>query len=153
MFAPAITPCATTWKMSSNPSGASARVPTECDGSTHTGIRVNRLTTGTCAGGGSGGGETRRMIRVFGGGTYFEWAASNRATNGATHDGFWYDTTMRAAGHTLTFVAFECGESFGITSYGYTASVDEFTYFAYANNADGAGILQTVVRYRRTCWR
>src|SRR6185436_20672199 len=111
------------------------------------------LTTGTCAGGGSAGGETRRRIRVFGGGTYFEWAASNRATNGATHDGFWYDTTMRAAGHTLTFVAFDCGESFGVTSYGYTATADEFTYFAYANNAADAGILQTVVRYRRTCWR
>ena len=111
------------------------------------------LTTGTCAGGGSAGGETRRRIRVFGGGTYFEWAASNRATNGATADGLWYDTTMRAAGHTLTFVAFDCGESFGVTSYGYTATADEFTYFAYANNAADAGILQTVVRYRRTCWR
>ena len=27
----------------------SARVPTECDGSMHTGMRVSRLTTGTCA--------------------------------------------------------------------------------------------------------
>src|SRR4029079_1284657 len=30
------------------PSGAVARVPTECDGSMHTGMRVSRLTTGTC---------------------------------------------------------------------------------------------------------
>ena len=116
-------------------------------------IADNSLTTGTCAGGGSGGGMTRRTIRVFGGGTYFEWAAANRNTNGSADTSLWYDTTMRAAGHTLTFVSYDCGDNIQIVSYGYTATDDSFTYFAYANNADGAGILQTVVRYRRTCWR
>ena len=97
-------------------------------------------------------GTTRRRLRVFGGGTYIEWAATNRS--GSTADaGLWYDTTMRATGHTLTFVSFDCGDNFQVVSYGYTASGDDFTYFAYSDNADGAGYLQTVVRYRRTCWR
>ena len=30
-------------------SGAASREPTECEGSTHTGMRVRRLITGTCA--------------------------------------------------------------------------------------------------------
>ena len=47
IFAPAITPCAATWKISRIPSGEAPRAPTECDGSTHTGIRVKRCTTGT----------------------------------------------------------------------------------------------------------
>jgi hypothetical protein len=109
------------------------------------------LTTGTCPPNYSSG-MTRRTIRIFGGGTYFEWAASNRGGGNADVD-LWYDTTMRAAGHTLTFVAFDCGDNQQIASYGYTATADEFTYFAYANNADGAGVLQFIVRYRRTCWR
>ena len=49
MFAPAMTPCATTCMMSKIPSGPTARVPTEWDGSIHTGMRVKRFTTGTCA--------------------------------------------------------------------------------------------------------
>jgi hypothetical protein len=97
-------------------------------------------------------GMTRRRIRVFGGGTYIEWAYTNRDTSG-TDTNASYDTTVQAAGHTLTFASFDCGSSFGVTSYGYTASGDDFTYFAYTGSADGAGDLQTVVRYRRTCWR
>jgi hypothetical protein len=98
------------------------------------------------------GGMTRRRIRVFGGGTYIEWAYTNRDSSG-TDTSVWYDTTVQAAGQTLTFVSFDCGESFGVTSYGYTASGDLFTYFGYSGSAAGAGDLQSVVRYRRTCWR
>ncbi len=111
------------------------------------------LSTGTCAGGGFGGGMTRRSIRVFGGGTYIEWAATNRGIAGSAETNLWYDTTMRVSGHTLTFVSYDCGDTFVVVSYGYTATADSFTYFAYSDNADGAGYLQTVVRYRRTCWR
>ena len=60
---------------------------------------------------------------------------------------------MSAAGHTVTFASFDCGTVFTVASYGYTASVDAFAYFAYSGMSDGAGFLQTVVRYRRTCWR
>ena len=74
-------------------------------------------------------------------------------TGAAAGAGLWYDTTMRATGHTLTFVSYDCGDNFQVVSYGYTASGDDFTSFAYSDNADGAGYLQTVVRYRRTCWR
>jgi hypothetical protein len=95
-------------------------------------------------------GTTQRRLRVFGGGTYFEWAASN---SGGSNTSFWYDTTMSAAGHTLTFASFDCGSSFNVASYGYTASGDDFTYFAYAGMADGTGALQTIVHYRRSCWR
>ena len=97
-------------------------------------------------------GTTRRHLRVFGGGTYIQWAAANRGGS-SVDTSLWYDTTMRAAGHTLTFVSYDCGDNFQIVSYGYTASDADFTYFAYSGNADGAGYLQTVVRYRRTCWR
>ncbi len=107
------------------------------------------LSTGQCPPDYSSG-TTRRRLRVFGGGTYIEWAAANQGGSSAE---LWYDTTMRATGHTLTFVSFTCGDNFPVVSYGYTASGDEFTYFAYSDNADGAGFLQTVVRYRRTCWR
>jgi hypothetical protein len=111
----------------------------------------NSLSGGPCPADYNGG-MTRRRIRVFGGGTYIEWAYTNRDTSG-TDTNVWYDTTVQAAGHTLTFVSFDCGESFGVTSYGYTASGGDFSYFAYSGSADGAGDLQTVVRYRRTCWR
>src|SRR5437762_3767543 len=68
---------------------------------------------------------TNRTIRVYSGGTYFEWFALNRdsAQNEMT---FSYDTTMSAVGHTLTFVAWDCGTSFGEQAYGYTANVDDF---------------------------
>jgi hypothetical protein len=112
---------------------------------------LDSLSTGMCPPGYSSG-TTRRALRVFGGGTYFEWAASNRSGTPSDAD-VWYDTTMRAAGHTLTFVSYDCGDNFGITSYGYTATADELTYFGYSNSADGAGDLQAVVRYRRICWR
>jgi hypothetical protein len=109
------------------------------------------LSSGSCQASASSG-TTRRTIRVFGGGTYIEWAGTNRPTTGSDTN-FWYDTTVRASGHTLTFVSYDCGDVYTITSYGYTASADEFTYFSYSDNADGAGYLQFVVRYRRTCWR
>jgi len=98
-------------------------------------------------------GTTRRGLRVFGGGTYIEWGAVNRNTANDVDTNIWYDTTMRAAGHTLTFVSYDCGDTFVLKSYGYTARDDDFTYFAYAGNADGVGDLQTIVRYRRTCQR
>jgi hypothetical protein len=109
------------------------------------------LSTGQCTPKYSSG-MTRRSVRVFGGGTYIQWAATNSSMSGADTS-LWYNTTMRAAGHTLTFVSYDCGESFQVMSYGYTATGDEFTYFAYSDNADGVGYLQTVVRYRRTCRR
>ncbi len=109
------------------------------------------LSMGTCASSTSSG-TTQRSIRVFGGGTYIEWGAVNHGTSGADTN-LWYDTTMRVSGHTLTFVSYDCGDTFVLISYGYTATDDSFTYFAYSDNADGAGYLQTVVRYRRTCWR
>jgi hypothetical protein len=109
------------------------------------------LSTGTCASSTSSG-TTQRAIRVFGGGTYIEWGAVNHGTSGVDTN-LYYDTTMRAAGHTLTFVSYDCGDTFQVVSYGYTATDESFTYFAYSDNADGAGYLQTVVRYRRTCWR
>jgi hypothetical protein len=112
---------------------------------------LGSLATGMCLPGYSSG-TTRRALRVFEGGTYFEWAASNRSGLPSDAD-LWYDTTMRAAGHTLTFVSYDCGDNLRTTSYGYTATTDELTLFAYSNSADGAGDLQTVVRYRRTCWR
>ena len=58
-----------------------------------------------------------------------------------------------SAERCLQVASFDCGESFGVTSYSYTASGDLFTYFAYSGGAAGAGDLQSVVRYRRTCWR
>ncbi len=61
------------------------------------------LSTGQCPADYSSG-TTRRSLRVFGGGTYFEWAATNRSASGADTN-LWYDTTMRATGHTLTFVS------------------------------------------------
>jgi hypothetical protein len=109
------------------------------------------LSTGQCPANYSSG-TTRRRVRVFGGGTYIQWAATNRSESGVDTS-LWYNTTVRAAGHTLTFVAFDCGDNFPVVSYGYTASSDAFAYFAYSDNADGAGYLQTIVRYRRTCWR
>jgi hypothetical protein len=109
------------------------------------------LSSGTCPADYSGG-TTRRRIRVFGGGTYIEWAYANSGGSGGDA-GLSYDTTVQAAGHTLTFASFDCSSSFGVSSYGYTASSGDFTYFAYSGGADGSGDLQTVVRYRRTCWR
>jgi hypothetical protein len=109
------------------------------------------LSSGSCPADYSGG-TTRRRMRVFDGGTYIEWAYINTDSAG-TDTGLSYDTTVQAAGHTLTFVSFDCSSSFGVTSYGYTAGGDDFTYFAYYDGADGAGDLQTVVRYRRTCRR
>ena len=43
-LAPETTPWAVTWNTSSRPSGAIARLLTECDGSMHTGSRVSRAT-------------------------------------------------------------------------------------------------------------
>jgi hypothetical protein len=113
-------------------------------------VRYLRGATG-CAGA-TIGETTRRAIRVFGGGTYFEWAATNRDANGTETD-YWYDTTLTASGHTLTFSSWDCGASFGVKSYGYSASGDEFVYFAYFGDADGSGELQNAGTYRRTCWR
>jgi len=95
---------------------------------------------------------TDRTIRVYEGGTYFEWFALNRdsAQNETT---FSYDTTMSAAGHILTFVSWDCGTSFGEQTYGYTANVDDFIYFRNTGGADSGGGLTTVATYHRTCWR
>lgn len=95
---------------------------------------------------------TNRTIRIYRGATYFEWFALNRdsAQNETT---FSYDTTMSAAGHTLTFVSWDCGMSFGEQTYGYTANVDDFAYYRYAGGVDTGSALNTVATYKRTCWR
>ncbi|HMF42875.1 MAG TPA: hypothetical protein VKQ32_19520 [Polyangia bacterium] len=95
---------------------------------------------------------TNRTVRIYNGGTYFEWFALNRdsAQNEMT---FSYDTTMSAAGHVLTFVSWDCGTSFSEQTYGYTANVDDFVYFRYTGGVDTGGDLTTVATYRRSCWR
>jgi hypothetical protein len=102
-----------------------------------------------CAPGPSTGSVNRR-IRVFDGGRYVEWAATNRDANG-TDTNYWYDTTVSAAGHTLSIVEI-CAAVPLPRSYGYTASGDDFTYFRFSNE-DGTGGLTNVVTYRRTCRR
>jgi len=96
--------------------------------------------------------STNRRIRIFGGGTFIEWAAMNRDTAG-NESNFWYNTTNSVSGHTLMNVGQPCGGATLPGSYGYTASGDDFTYFRYSGGMDGSGDLTTVVTYHRTCRR
>jgi hypothetical protein len=96
---------------------------------------------------------SRRELRVFGGGTYIEWAATIAgAGSGGSDLVIKYDTTASAAGHTLTFLSYTCGNQIGDGSYGYSASGDELTFF---NNTESLqpGTLVAVDSYRRTCMR
>jgi hypothetical protein len=94
---------------------------------------------------------TRRTFRVFNGATYIQWAGTNRTAAMMDTD-YWYDSTTRTSGHTLSFVSFDCAV-IPVLSYGYTADGDEFTYFAYTGGEDGSGNLETIATYRRTCRR
>ena len=96
-----------------------------------------------------------RKIRVFGGGTYIEWADSSVPANNSSIDsGFvnlWFDTTVEATGTTLTFT-YTC--SFPVVpSYGYTARGDDLLFFDYRTSAGGAETVFSVDTYRRTCTR
>ena len=66
---------------------------------------------------------------------------------------YWYDTTMSVSGHTLALVSFNCGTPFDQKSYGFTASGEDLSYFAFSGGLDGTGELLTIVSYRRTCRR
>jgi hypothetical protein len=101
----------------------------------------------------SAGGPSRREIRVFGGGTYIEWAATIAgAGTGGADATVKYDTTASVAGHTITFLAYTCGNEIGIPSFGYTASGDELTFY---DNAEAlqVGAVVSVDTYGRTCTR
>jgi hypothetical protein len=101
----------------------------------------------------SAGGPSRRELRVFGGGTYIEWAATIAgAGSGGTDLVIKYDTTASATGHTLTFLSYNCGNQIGDGSYGYSASGDELTFFDNAETLP-PGPLVAVDTYRRTCTR
>ena len=95
-----------------------------------------------------------RKIRVFGGGTYIEWADSNVPAGGPGPDGgfvnVWVDTTAQASGQTLTF-SYTCGTPL-VASYGYTARGDDLIFFDYSSAAQG-GTVFSVDTYRRTCTR
>jgi hypothetical protein len=95
-----------------------------------------------------------RAFRVFGGGTYIEWAITeaHRGPDGGEGD-YWFDTTMTASGHTLTFASYDCGGGLNMRSWGYTASGNDLVLFDFTGQADGVGALDSIDTYRRACTR
>ncbi|HEX3902520.1 MAG TPA: hypothetical protein VH853_06700 [Polyangia bacterium] len=96
-----------------------------------------------------------RTIRVFGGGTYIEWAESHVFDSGLLDAGYvniWYDTTVQSSGQTLNLVSYDCGGDVLITSYGFTARGDDLILFAY-NLSGTSQALYSVDTYHRTCTR
>ncbi|HLK90036.1 MAG TPA: hypothetical protein VKZ18_09080 [Polyangia bacterium] len=97
-------------------------------------------------------GPSRRELRVFGGGTYIEWAASISGTGpGGSEVVIRYDTTVSTAGHTLTFVSYDCGNDVANGNFAYSASGDQLVFFDSDPNPPGT--LFAVDTYRRTCTR
>ena len=96
-----------------------------------------------------------RTIRVFGGGTYIEWAESHVFDSGLLDAGYvniWYDTTVQSSGQTLNLVSYDCGGDVLITSYGFTVRGDDLILFAYNTSATSQS-LYSVDTYHRTCTR
>jgi hypothetical protein len=94
-------------------------------------------------------GSTRRTMRVFGGGSYIEWAAIDL---GSAPDGgdveFRYDTTQHVMDTSLLVDSVDCTDGAFPDNFGFTASGDEVAFF---NSTQGS--VFAVDTYRRTCTR
>jgi len=95
------------------------------------------------------GQTTRRTIRVFGGGSYIEWAVAlqNPSFDGGVQE-LWYNTTAAPTGSTLG-ASIVCGVVGGLDAY--TAAGNTLTFFVYLHSLDETPIGVDV--YRRTCTR
>jgi hypothetical protein len=97
-----------------------------------------------------GGGLTYRTLRVFGGGTYIEWAFHQMDT---TYDGGFrnlkFNTTAAIAGDTMTYT-YPCGGDVGIHDFDYTASGNDLLLF---DTRGYNGSIDSADTYRRTCAR
>lgn len=98
----------------------------------------------------SGTNPTRRTIRVFDGGTYIEWRAINQ---NPTIDGgmqeYDYNTTVSAAGNTLTFLSYPCNAGISISIYEYFVQGEDLAFF----DGGGGSPIYAVDTYQRTCRR
>jgi hypothetical protein len=95
------------------------------------------------------GHSTKRVIGVYAGATYVEWASYEEGGSAFGEDEVLrLNTTMSAAGTTWAVVTVNCG-SLGTTSYGYTANGTELDLY----DTDAQGVLQNVYTYQRTCNR
>jgi hypothetical protein len=98
------------------------------------------------------GAQTRRTIRVFGGGSYVEWdAAVMNGDAGFIDDR--YDTRNIVSGHTFAIASVFCSVGFAVQSYGYTVTGDDLVFFDYTGLVDGNGDVSSVDTYQRTCTR
>ncbi|HEY4187217.1 MAG TPA: hypothetical protein VGP07_19225 [Polyangia bacterium] len=96
-------------------------------------------------------GSTRRTIRVFGGGTYIEWAGVDLAyfADGGELD-FRYDTTEHVNGSSLVADSTDCTDGPAGDDFTFTATGEELILF---NTIGGTGSVSAVDTYRRTCAR
>src|SRR5262252_83692 len=95
------------------------------------------------------GQTTRRTIRVFGGGSFIEWAVAlqNPSADGGVQE-LWYNSTTAPNGSALG-AEFVCGVVGGVDAY--TAAGDTLTFFVYLHSLDESPI--GIDTYRRTCAR
>lgn len=96
-------------------------------------------------------GSTRRTLRVFGGGTYLEWAGVDVAyyADGGNLD-FRYDATEHVTGTSLVVDHTDCTDGPAADDFGFTVAGDELILF---NTIGGGGSVAAVDTYRRTCTR
>jgi hypothetical protein len=96
-------------------------------------------------------GSTRRTIRVFGGGTYLEWAGVDVGfyADGGDLD-FRYDATEHVNGTSLVVDHTDCSDGAPADDFGFTVAGDEIILF---NTTGGGGSVVAVDTFRRTCLR
>lgn len=96
-------------------------------------------------------GATRRTMRVFSGGTYFEWAGADFgfSPDGGGEIDFRYDTTEHVNGTSLVVDQLNCTDGTNADDFGFTASGDTVVFF----NSAGTSTVFAVDTYRRTCTR
>jgi hypothetical protein len=95
------------------------------------------------------GAKTRRTMRVFGGGSYIEWAGVNlSATPDAGDYDFRYNSTAHVTGTSLVVDRENCTDGPPADDFGFTVNGDEIALF------NGVGVSVVAVdTYRRTCTR
>jgi len=109
----------------------------------------DQVSADNCFGQDPGPPSRARSVRVFGGGTYFEWVQSDLQ---GTATQAWWDATGSTSGVIFTFSE-TCGSATLPATVGFTATSDELTLFFYGNQSFENGPLHIITTYRRTCAR
>jgi hypothetical protein len=98
--------------------------------------------------------STQRQLRVFGGGTYIEWAVHQSAPTSAVEAGvveLRFDTTGTNANGALT-LTLTCG-GVSLPNFFYTAAGNALVLFDVGQNNIGRAAVLSVDSFERTCAR